>query len=59
MRNNGIAFVMNTFSLNWITTTVWLKSFKFFGKTLLDIVLQYEAILEADSLEWNKSSPLK
>ena len=32
-----------------ITMTVWLKSFKFFGKVLLDIVLQYEAIL--DSLE--------
>ena len=29
--------------------TVWLKSFNFFGKALLDIVLQYEAIL--DSLE--------
>ena len=51
MRNNGIAFVMNTFYPKWITTTVWLKSFKFFGKALLDIVLQYEANLEADSLE--------
>ena len=27
--------------------TVWLKSFKFFGKALLDIVLQYEAILDS------------
>ena len=35
--------------------TVWLKSFKFFGKALLDIVFQYEAILGADSLELNKS----
>ena len=51
MRNNGIAFAMNTFSPNCITTTVWLKSFKFFGKALLDTVLQYEAILEADYLE--------
>ena len=31
--------------------TVWLKSFKFFGNALLDIVLQYEAFLGADSLE--------
>ena len=26
-----------------ITMSVWLKSFKFFGKALLDIVLQFEA----------------
>ena len=42
MRKNSIAFVMSTFSLN--NDDCRLKSFKFFGKALLDIVLQYEAI---------------
>ena len=31
--------------------TVWLNSFKLLGKDLLDIVLQYEAIIGAASLE--------
>ena len=42
---------MNLKRSNILSMTVWLKNFKFLGKALLDIMLQYEAILGAASLE--------
>ena len=42
---------MNLKRSNFLSMTVWLKSFKFIGMALLDIILQYEAILGAASLE--------